>query len=398
MVGYQNGVGTALSFNLTDGANSSQVKLTNGNPEGVITATVGSLALDYASGFLYRKQSGAGNTGWVLPDGGQGWIPGLACAFKNLSFTLATGTLTIAGRDDDLSASNPAYVAMRSNANSGESVLYTLTSNITLDENDLDGNIFNRTSGVAYADSFPLYIGFMADANDENLVGVVTALPHISISPSSSANIGDPSAANADLGYSAFSMSDIVEADYTDKYIGLIGSVTATTDSSDEYTIDALDTDYDGISRFQQSRQFTHGVGLFGAGTGSPISDNTTGTAPTFNTNYVDYTIGLDGFVDYNCEFAGDGGTAGSGAISAMFMLPFIPKTADSADRITVGHGWGTNQSLGNMQAQIVVFPGTNARGALFVYNGTNNTLLSQYSAGGRRWNHHLRYLADDGR
>lgn len=398
MGGFQNGVGVAQSFNLTDGVNSSQIKLTNGNPEGVVTGTVGSLGLDYTNGILYRKQSGTGNTGWVVPDGGQGWIPGLACAFKNLSFTLSSGVLTISGRDAALSASNPGFVAMRSNASAGEGAIFTLTSDVTLDEDDLDGNIFNRTSGVAYSDSFPLYIGFMADASDANLVGVVTALPHISISPSSSANIGDPSASNADLGYSVFSMSDIVESDYTDKYIGLIGSITATTNSSDEYTIDALDADYDGISRFQQSRQFTHGVGLFGAGTGSPISRNTTGTAPTFTTNYVDYTIGLDGFIDYNCEFAGDGGTAGSGVISAMFMLPFIPKTSDSADRITVGHGWGTNQSLGNMQAQIVVFPGTDTRGAVFVYNGSNNTLLSQYSAGGRRWNQHLRYLADDGR
>jgi hypothetical protein len=41
----------------------------NGSPEGVVTAPVGSLYLARDTGFLYTKQAGAGNTGWVLGSG-----------------------------------------------------------------------------------------------------------------------------------------------------------------------------------------------------------------------------------------------------------------------------------------------------------------------------------------
>lgn len=37
----------------------------SGSPEGVVTAAVGSIYTDTATGNLYKKQSGVGNTGWV---------------------------------------------------------------------------------------------------------------------------------------------------------------------------------------------------------------------------------------------------------------------------------------------------------------------------------------------
>lgn len=37
----------------------------SGSPEAVVVAAVGSIYTDTATGNLYKKQSGAGNTGWV---------------------------------------------------------------------------------------------------------------------------------------------------------------------------------------------------------------------------------------------------------------------------------------------------------------------------------------------
>jgi len=217
-------------------------------------------------------------------------------------------------------------------------------------------------------------------------------------SPGTSTDIGDIDApGQAAEQYSIFIDSSITEANFTDLHIMYIGTVTATKDSSDQWTLDTFDTDYDGLGKFQQGRQFTWDTGLFGAGSGSPIKANG-GTAPVFTTNYVDYTISLDGHYEHQCEHAGDGGTDGSGAVSAIYALPFTVKTANGADRVTIGQGWGSNQAIGTMRANIVVFTGTDAKAGYFVYNGSNNTLNSQYSSGGRRWNMKCRYLIDDGR
>lgn len=52
----------------TDGVDSFGFYVSDGSPEGVITANVGSLAVDAAGGASYRKASGSSNTGWVLAD------------------------------------------------------------------------------------------------------------------------------------------------------------------------------------------------------------------------------------------------------------------------------------------------------------------------------------------
>ena len=52
-----NNVGSNLPINLHR----------SGTPEGTITAVVGSTCVDTATGAIYRKTSGTGNTGWVTP-------------------------------------------------------------------------------------------------------------------------------------------------------------------------------------------------------------------------------------------------------------------------------------------------------------------------------------------
>lgn len=46
-------------------ANGTRLEEYAGTPEANVTATVGSLCLDYTNGRVYRKATGSGNTGWV---------------------------------------------------------------------------------------------------------------------------------------------------------------------------------------------------------------------------------------------------------------------------------------------------------------------------------------------
>jgi hypothetical protein len=365
-----------------DGA-GAPTELAVGSNDQVLTADSAE-----ASGVKWADAGGGDNNAPVMP--------GLGCSFQNLSFTLSTGTITVAGADGTaLGAGNPGYITLPSNATPGQLVQLTLTSNLTLDENDLDGNIGNMTASTAYSNSFPLYLGIMADASDANPVLVVTWLPHILVSPSSGANIGDPSAANADVQYSVFSASDITEADYTSKSIGLIGSVTATKNASDEYTIDTLSAAYDGIGRFQEERLFEHGVGLFGAGSGSPIKANG-GTAPVFNVNNIFYSISRDGRIRYDVVCEGDGGTDGSGAVASYFALAFACRT--DASKVTIGPGWGQAGALGSNIFSVVSFTATDPAGAAFIYDGSDNYENAEFTNTGRRVAFTSNYLADNGR
>lgn len=61
--------GAGYAF-VTDGTNTVGEYVGAGSPEGVVTATVGSMYRDRSAGTIYMKQTGAGNTGWSIVGGG----------------------------------------------------------------------------------------------------------------------------------------------------------------------------------------------------------------------------------------------------------------------------------------------------------------------------------------
>jgi hypothetical protein len=69
---------------LYPGAGAAKWTNGSGTPEGTLTAAIGSLYTDTATGRLYTKESGSGNTGWVL----QG-------VSAPLPLTIASGSITI---------------------------------------------------------------------------------------------------------------------------------------------------------------------------------------------------------------------------------------------------------------------------------------------------------------
>ena len=53
----------------TNGSQTTREYISNGTPEGSITAVVGSTCIDTTTGVTYRKNAGSGNTGWINTDG-----------------------------------------------------------------------------------------------------------------------------------------------------------------------------------------------------------------------------------------------------------------------------------------------------------------------------------------
>lgn len=383
-----------------DGTDVSGIYSNPGDPNGTVAANIGSICLDTTNGVIYRKTTDTANTGWVDIDSPEteatAWTQGINGSFRNLSFTHSAGTLTVAGADGTaLSATNPGYILMPSNATASRMALHTLTSNVTLTVSDMTGNIFNMTASTAYSNVFPVYFGFMADGSDENLVLVVSVLPNVTVSPSTSTDIGDPSAANADEQFSVFAASDITEADYTDKQICYIGGGSATKNASDVYTFAAINNEYEGTGKFNDVRIFTFANGLFGAGTNSPIKDNG-GTAPVFSTTEKRYRIMRDGTIRFAWNFDGDGGTDGSGAVVSLIALPFSTYET-SITRLPMQSGFGFTASISATEIMNTIFTAVDDAGIQGVYNGTNSFVNSSFGNGNRRWIGNCMYLANNG-
>ena len=247
------------------------------------------------------------------------------CFFWNLSFTHSAGTLTLAGADGTaLSTTNPAYVSMPSNVTAGRMVVYTITANETLTVSDMTGNILGTTAAIAWGNSLPLYVGFMADASDANLEPVISRIPNLQISPSSSANIGDPASATADLETSVFAWNDITEANYQSKQLGFIGSLTATKAiTTDAWTLDAL-TSYDGVGRWNSTTTFTLPVSQNGAESTTYFTA-TAGVEPKFATNNASYSMSRDGLVNCFLTYTTVNNTP-SGAQNLEPVLPISNK------------------------------------------------------------------------
>lgn len=314
------------------------------------------------------------------------------CWFWNLSFTHAAGTLTIAGADGTaLSTSNPACITMPSNVTTGVLKNFILTANQTLTVSDLDGNLGYTLTGENISNPIPLYIGFMADSSDTNLTGVVTWLPSVKAAPSSSTDIGDPSAANADEQFSVFAFDDITEANYTTSSVGLIGSLTATKDASDQYTLQSLDGVHDGVGKWNNRKVFTFAAGQYGSSSGSFMTS--TSTPPTFASTSVGYFFERNGTFRMYSRMDGDGGADGSGGNFCNLVSPI---DLYNNDKILVGNGRFRAQSASSNIGLCTTQ--TSATANNFVHKSDKsanfgNLICSDYSAGARACSLCFEYL-----
>lgn len=320
------------------------------------------------------------------------YVQGINGVFLNLSISISGNVVTVAGADGTaLGINNPAIVSLPANATDGYIKQRVLTANLTYDFDDLTGALFNMPTGENHANSFPVYLGVVLSDDDNSTINCISVLPNVLYTPSTGTDIGTPAApSNAGEQWSVFLTQSVTAADYTDHHVAYFGSVTCTRNGSDEWTVDALDMQYDGIGKFQENRTFTVAAGLFGASAGSYIPANG-GTSPVFSTNDMNWNISKDGMFTCAWDMEDDGGTDGSGAVISRVAVPFAAND-QATDRLVCGGGFVTNSVDGAREGVSVIFTGSSDLPTI-AYNDNSSPLQSDWGNGSKRWGGNVQYL-----
>lgn len=273
---------------------------------------------------LTQALSGTGNT-MITPYTAYRSIAarGLLIDKQNLGVTRPGGnqlTIRSAG-GTNLSSTNYGTVIVPSKLYQGEFNSYQITSNQTVDFDDMTGNVMGTTASVAWSNNIRLFIYAVQSDAEDGVVFMLSRLSHKLTSPAA-ANIGMPSTAAADTQGSFFSFGNITAADYENNPCVCLGSVYATKDSSDAWTVNALDRQT-GIGRFGYGFLQTFPTGQFGAAASRIFLPNG-GTAANYTTQLLQYQLLPGGIcsmlININNQLA-----AGTGAVNAQMTIPFAP-------------------------------------------------------------------------
>jgi len=313
---------------------------TIGNQPGVASSKLNNKALrqsafitsqlaQWLSNVLDQNVLDDADTAALLAQFYTGFSPSVVNSVGNLAVTVSAGSVTIHGLGGTaLSATNPAYFNLPSNT-TGLKVRLKLTANVTLSPANTDGMEWGTTSGTNnWANDRPFYLyAINTDDTDAGLYLGISPNCILGLTPSSSTGIGykgNPSTANTDSDILVMTSTNITSQ--TSKPVMLIGGLPAqkTTGAADRWTFSALNN-FSGIlpNPFFGSI-FTLPLGQMGAATGTYMKANG-GTAPVFSGNAYNYYVQSDGTVVCLVNMTGDGGTDGSGAVTALMAIPFAP-------------------------------------------------------------------------
>lgn len=166
---------------------------------------------------------------------------------ENVGIFLSGGVITLKGYDGtSWSASNPGYICGQSSANPGQLVLHTLTSDVTLTDSDVDGNLFGFPTGVALDFDVEFSIKLVADDSDANPLFFITRDHQSTVAPAE-ANIGASDDLVADAIGDYFCFTTLTEGSYDGNAATQVGKFRGTMNASDEWAFTALDEEKDGV-------------------------------------------------------------------------------------------------------------------------------------------------------
>lgn len=274
----------------------------------------------------------AGTTGQVLTattSNPATWVTPFqnSLSVHNIGFSYSAGTFTVHSQDGTaLSASNTARITLPDRVNFGYSKTYTVSANQTFIDDagasQIIGNRFGMTTGVAVNVDVPFFLYACSNDAQDTITFGISRIPHMQVAPVVGL-LGTPTSAVADEQYSMFLFSSVTVAEYDENPVMCIGSFRMTMSASDDWTVQALDSQ-DGVGRFNQNRIFTGMAGQFGANSGTYSRPNG-GTAAVFGENNQRYYIQPDGTCYLGTGLRLDGGTDGSGAVDALTTIPLRP-------------------------------------------------------------------------
>ena len=252
------------------------------------------------------------------------------------SYNAGTGVFTIHDwQGTALSATNPGFVRFASKTTPGYVRYISVeASQSFIDDagaSEIVGNLFGLTTGRACTVDVPFYIYAVMDDTEASVAFMLSRVPGRTSSPASG-SIGMPSSAVADTQPTFFSIDNVTAASYDSNPCVCIGSIRMRMSASDDWTVQALGN-ADGIGRFNESTLFSVPAGHFGADASSQFKANG-GTVPVFSSTTFTYSLSRTGQVKIYFECSGDGGTDGSGAVSAAFIVPLYPTSSSLASSV----------------------------------------------------------------
>ncbi len=274
--------------------------------------------------------------------------------WDNLGIALASGVFTVQGAlGRSLSSANPAYVVLPSASTPGEFVKYTVTADQSfiddVGSSEIIDNLFGATTGVAWANALPFFLYAVGNDAETAVAFMLCRRPHITVSPAA-ANIGAPDDAVADAEGDFWSIDNIDESLYDANPCMCIGSFRMTMTTSDDWTVQAIDAEIDGIGAFQENNLLTYVVAQNGAAAANFLIANG-GTAPTFSTLQMFYKIEKAGYATVFMNFRNDGGGDGASAVGGQIALPYtVLDVGSSNDYFAVSflyNSVGTGAAMG---------------------------------------------------
>lgn len=247
---------------------------------------------------------------------------------QNIGIAYSAGTFTVQGADgNSLSATNPGTIVLPSQGTPGQFVEYTITADQSFIDDagssEIINNLFGFTTGVAETNDVPFFLYAVPNDAEDTIQFMISRVPNARVSPAA-ASIGAPDDSVADASTDFWSLDNIDETLFDDNPCLCIGSFRMQMSDSDDWTVQAIDEEFDGIGMFQENNTFTWSAGHFGAASGKFFKDNA-GTAPSFSGNTVGYKIAKDGMVHMWWSFST--ATAGVGAVDAILAMPFLSQS-----------------------------------------------------------------------
>lgn len=254
---------------------------------------------------------------------------GLQPGVSNLGIAYAAGTFTVQGANGSaLSASNPAYVTLQSTSTNGRLITIAVTANQTFTDaagtNQISGNNFGVTAGVAWNTDVPFFLYAVVNDAENQIAFMISRTPARNGAPAA-ANIGQSGTPNATTQGSFFSLLAITATDYETNTCLLIGSFRMRkTTTSNDWTVQTISQNNanDGIGCYPEVNTFTMPISQNGASTGAYMLANG-GTAPIFTNQTVSYKVDRTGLVTVAYDLNGDGGTDGAGAVTSQLVTPY---------------------------------------------------------------------------
>lgn len=240
----------------------------------------------------------------------------------NCEMSVVSTTFTVRGYGaQDLSATNPCVIAIRSNT-AGRVTLAYFTANVTVTfgaTSDTDGNLFGVESSQNWASTMPFFIGVVYDGTTPYLI--ISRIPRI-VTGSASTDVCQKGDTDCDLQDDVMILTTgLTLSAWVDLPITQVGWFDATFATASTAWTFAL-TGKNGFNDNYETVKFTFPVSQNGAASGTYLLSNG-GTSPVFTSNVRNYFIKKDGTVTEYINHSGDGGTDGSGAVDTKVAMAY---------------------------------------------------------------------------